>query len=253
MSADWFVTQIPRPRAPIQLFCLPHAGAGAAAYALWPQAVGPDVEVQAFIPPGRERRHAEKPTVDPVAMAAAISARADRPFALFGHSLGGRLAFEVARDLRRTGRPLPLRLLISGCTPPDEGRTGDIYEGLSELDDDRMLERLVRTGNIPDEILAEPDLVAMLLPVFRSDFGWIDTYVYAHEPALPVPISVFAGTADDSAPPERMRGWQAHTASGFVLHTFGGGHFFLAEHLAEVVARVHADLATPVATGESQG
>jgi surfactin synthase thioesterase subunit len=245
MSADRFVNQISRPQAPIQLFCLPHAGAGASAYARWPQAVGADAEVHAFIPPGRERRHAEQPGVDPAAVAAAVAARADRPFALFGHSLGGRVAFEVVRELRRTGRRLPVRLLVSGCTPPDEGPTGDIYEGLSELDDERMLERLVGTGNIPDEILAEPELVAMLLPAFRSDFGWLDTYVYHDEPPLPVPISTFAGDADDTATPERMGGWRAHTTSDFVRHTFSGGHFFPTEHLAEVVARVRADLATP--------
>jgi len=245
MSETWFITQTTRPQAPVQLFCLPHAGAGASAYALWPREFGADVEVHAYIPPGRERRFAEEAEVDPAAVAAAVAERTDRPFALFGHSLGARLAFEVVRELRRNGRLLPLRLFVSGCTPPDDGRTDDVYDGLSALDDEAMLERLVATGNIPEEVLDEPGLVEMLLPSFRADFTWLDTYVYHDEPPLPIPVSAFAGDADESAPPQRMAGWRRHTTSDFALHAFSGAHFFLVDRLAEVVARMGADLAAP--------
>lgn len=140
---------------------------------------------------------------------------------------------------------MPVRLLISGCTAADAGKTGSFYEGLSELSDTELLARLASTGEIPEAVLAEPALVDMLLPAFRADFAWLDTYVYRDEPPLPVPISAFAGTADESAPPQQMRHWHAHTSADFVLHTFAGAHFYLADHLAAVTAQIAADLAAP--------
>jgi surfactin synthase thioesterase subunit len=244
VTGDPFVTQIRRPQAPVQLFCLAHAGGGASAYALWPKAIGADIEVHAYMPAGRERRYGEKPVVDPAAAAAAIAARADRPFALFGHSLGGLVGFEVIRELRRSGQRLPVRLIASACPPPDAEKTGSIYEGLSLLDDEELLGRLAGTGDIPDGILAEPSLVDMLLPIFRTDFSWLDAYMYAPEPPLPVPVSAYVGDADDTATPQQAAGWRAHTRSGFTLRTFPGGHFFPVDHLAEVVGQVRADLLT---------
>lgn len=244
MSDDWFITMLRRPHAPVQLFCLPHAGAGAAAYVKWPSAAGDGVEIHAFVPPGRERRITEKPEVDPARIAEAVAARADRPFALFGHSMGARVAFEVVRALRRSGGPLPCRLLVSGCTAPDAGNVGGPYEDLSGLGDEELLAAVVRGGAMPEEILAERDLLDLLLPAFRADFAWLDAYAYRAEPPLPVPVSAFAGQADPSATPLHMERWRRHTAAGFVLRTFDGGHFFHQLHLDAVLRLIRADLAT---------
>jgi surfactin synthase thioesterase subunit len=244
IADQWFVTRVRRPQAPVQLLCLPYAGAGAGAYSAWTQALGIDVEVTALMLPGRERRLDEPPEVDPVAVAAAVAMRADRPYALFGHSMGARLAFEVTRELRRAGERLPVRLFVSGCAPPDEPRDPtDPYVGLSERDDEGLLDGLAAGDGVPPEILAERELLDMLLPAFRADFTWIDRYRYRDEPALAVPVTGFAGDTDRSAPPDRMGGWRRQTTAGFTLHVFPGGHFFLNHRLAELSGLIRADLA----------
>jgi surfactin synthase thioesterase subunit len=241
----WFLTRAPRPQAAAQLFCLPYAGVGAAIFAGWPEALGDEVEVNAVALPGRERRTVEEPVIDPARIAQAIAERADRPYALFGHSMGGVLAFEVIRELRQAGRTLPVRLFVGGCRPPDRSRGDSVFGGLSELDDDGLLDRLVAAGGLPVEILAERELLELLLPVFRVDFAWLDGYEYRAGPPLPIPVTAFAGTGDDSALPDVMDGWRRHTVADFALHVLPGGHFFLDDHLALLSDVIRADLRRP--------
>jgi surfactin synthase thioesterase subunit len=170
VSELWFSSRARRPLAALQLFCLPYAGGGASVFAAWPRALGENIEVNAVALPGRERRMAEEPAVDLRAVAEAIAARADRPYALFGHSMGAILAFEGARELRRAGSTLSVRLFVSGCQAPDLPRVDIAYAGLSEADDDELLDRLVAGGGLPAEIMAERELLALLIPVFRADF-----------------------------------------------------------------------------------
>ncbi|WP_431906344.1 thioesterase II family protein, partial [Micromonospora carbonacea] len=115
---NWFVSAGSRPQAPVRLFCLPYAGAGASAFRHWQGAFGADVEVLPVQLPGRENRISEDPRFTVADVAAAIAGRADRPYAIYGHSMGGRVGFEVVRALARTGGPLPLRLYVGGGRAP---------------------------------------------------------------------------------------------------------------------------------------
>lgn len=244
-TASWFIVRTPRPAAPVRLLCVPYAGGGPAAYAGWPAALGADVEVCAVALPGRERRAAEEPSCDPVEIARAVAAFADRPYALFGHSMGALVAFEVVRELRRTGGPLPVHLFVSGCPAPDTPRRGDLFEGLSQVGDTELLDRLVRGGGLPAEVTTHPELLELLLPVFRADFGWLDAYQFTDEPALPVPVTAFAGTGDSSAQPAEVEPWQDHTTAGFELRVLPGGHFFPDEDLAAIARPIRAALFPP--------
>lgn len=241
MTGRWLWTPVPRPRAATQLFCLPYAGGGASAYRMWPDALGADIEVHAVRLPGREDRIRERPEVDPAALATAIAARADRPYVLFGHSMGARLCFEVARHLRERGEALPERLYVSACRPPDLDLAGPL-DGLSRLSDEELVERLTVYGGLPSAIAAEPDLLKLFLPALRADFRWLDEYRYQEGPALPLAIVGFAGARDHAVPAGRMGGWRRHTTEGFRLHTLGGDHFFLHENLAVLAALIRDDL-----------
>jgi surfactin synthase thioesterase subunit len=255
MTEEWLLTRIRRPLAPVRLYCLPHAGGGAGAYVAWPAALGPDIEVSAVVLPGRERRMAEPPGIDPAAVAAAIAEDAGgdgRPFAVFGHSLGARLGFEVVRELRRGGHPLPVRLLVSGCAPPDEPRGTGRYDGLSLLEDAEMLDRIAAGGGIPEEVLAVPELLELLAPVFRSDFEWLDSYVYREEPALPVALTAFAGDRDTAATPDQAAGWRRHTSADFELRVVPGGHFFPHDRLGEVAGLILAALRGAIPAGGTE-
>ncbi|MEV0811303.1 thioesterase domain-containing protein, partial [Micromonospora sp. NPDC050200] len=242
---NWFVSPGSRPQAPVQLFCLPYAGAGASAFRRWQEGIGPDVEVLPVQLPGRENRISEDPRFTVPEVAAAIAGRADRPYAIYGHSMGGRVGFEVVRELRRTGRPLPLRLYVGGARAPHV-TAPSLFDGLSQVDDDELLRRLGAGGGLPAELLEHPELVQLLLPLLRADFGRVDSYRYLPGDPLPVPVVAFSGRHDRAVSQEQSAAWGAHTAAGFTLHEIDGGHFFLTDRLPELLAALRADLSDAV-------
>jgi len=243
MSERWFRCLQRRPLASTQLFCLPSAGAGASAFRGWPAAFGDGVEVQAVQLPGRENRFTDPIVIDPAEIAARIAARADRPFAIFGHSFGGRLAFEVARALRLAGAGQPCRLYPSASRPPHVTRTDGPLDGVSGADHAVLTARLAGCGGMPAAVLAEPELLELVLPALRADLGWLDRYRYVEGPPLEVPIVAFAGRDDPVVAAALMRGWAEHTGGPFALHVLPGGHFFLHDRLAALASLIEQDLA----------
>ncbi|MBM7076602.1 thioesterase domain-containing protein [Micromonospora humida] len=238
---NWFVSPGSRPQAPAQLFCLPYAGGGASAFRRWQPEAGPDVEVLPVQLPGRENRIGDDPDFTVAELAAAIADRADRPYAIYGHSMGGRLGFEVVRELRRVGRELPVRLYVGGARAPHV-TAASFFDGLSRVDDDELLRRLAAGGGLPDGLLDHPELVELLLPLLRADFGRVDSYRYAPGAPLPVPVVAFAGRHDRAVSREQSAAWAEHTAAGFTLHELDGGHFFLHDRLPELLGLIRADL-----------
>ncbi|MFR9777625.1 thioesterase domain-containing protein [Micromonospora sp. MS34] len=249
---NWFVSAGSRPQAPVRLFCLPYAGAGASAFRRWQEGIGPNVEVLPVQLPGRENRISEDPRFDVADVAAAIASRADRPYAIYGHSMGGRVGFEVVRELRRAGRPLPLRLYVGGVRAPHV-TAPSLFDGLSQVDDEELLRRLGEGGGLPAELLDHPELVELLLPLLRADFGRVDSYRYLPGEPLPVPVVAFTGVHDRAVTCAHSAAWAEHTAAGFALHEIDGGHFFLHDQLPELLAAIRTDLAEALAAQPAPG
>ncbi|HEY2947223.1 MAG TPA: thioesterase domain-containing protein [Micromonosporaceae bacterium] len=235
----WFAPSPARPEAVAVLLCLPYAGAGASAFHAWQRAYPKEIDLQPVQLPGRENRIAEPHRVDPDEVADAVAGRIDRPYAIYGHSMGARLGFEVIRSLRRLGAPAPARFYVGGCRPPDE--TEPLVR-LARLPEAEFVRRLRELGGSLAEALEVPELRELVLPTLRADFGWIDGYRYEGEAPLPMPIVGFAGDADPAAPPDTMAGWCRHTVSGFRLCVMPGDHFFLHTRAADVAATISADL-----------
>ncbi len=240
---NWFVTRQAQPTAPVQLFCLPYAGGGAGAYRDWPQEVGPAAQVHALQLPGRERRIRESPVFSVTDVADAIAGAVDRPFALYGHSMGGWLAYEVVRELRATGNPLPVALFTGACRAP-QSPIPEVFAGLSRLDDEELIRRLTGAGGIiPAAVLADPVMLQVLLPVLRADLAWVDDYFYQPSAPLPVALHAFHGRTDEAVTGADTAGWRAQTAAAFTRREFDAGHFFLNDCRAELVTVVLDHLA----------
>ena len=238
---NWFVIPQPRPDAAVRLFCLPYAGAGASAYRRWPAAIGPDIEVVAVQLPGRENRILEDPQfghAEVAELADAIQAHHDGPYALYGHSLGGWHAYEITRHLHRTGGTLPVKLYTGGCRAPHIPATGT-FAGLSTLDDDALLARVTQGGGLSEDVLAEPELLELLLPVLRADFTYLDRYTHTDDDPLPVPVVAYAGRADTAVALADIRPWDRHTSAGCTVQEIDGNHFFLhdAGRVTELLAK----------------
>ncbi|MFF7243015.1 thioesterase II family protein [Embleya sp. NPDC008237] len=246
----WVTLPQPRPDAEVRLYCLPYAGAGASAFRDWPGALAAlgSYEVAPIQYPGRENRLREHPFIDVDAMAAEVAASIDRPYAVFGHSIGGRLAFELCRRLRALGCPDPLRLFASGCPAPQHPPAA-IRD--SDLPDDEFIARVDGMGGLPAEVLADPELRELVVPVLRSDFTMVDDYDYTPQPPLAYPISAFVGDADPEADPDTAAGWGEQTAARFALHVLPGDHFFLHSARRALLATLVADLAGATAAAGS--
>ncbi len=247
MSAQWFAgndqSVVKNPRA--LLFCLPHAGGGASAFHRWAQALAPDIEALPIYLPGRERRIAEPVGIDPPAVAAAVAAalgaRGTPPYAFYGHSLGGWLAFEVIKELGGRGVPPPRRLYVGASRPPDIGLPAEL-RGLTLAPADEIGRRLVGLGGIPPEVFDYPELVDLVLRIIRADFGWLESYVYKPQPPLAVPIVAFAAAGDQFASDADMAGWARHTSAGLTLRQVTAGHLFTQELRDELTAYIRSDL-----------
>lgn len=225
----WITCPHPNPQATLRLFCFPYAGGGTLSYRPWAELL-PEVEICPILLPGRERRLTEPAFTELSALIAALSSAIlpylDKPFAYFGHSMGGLLAFELIRHLRPE-RHSPLHLFVSGCRAP---QLPDPEPLLHTLPDDEFLEALRRFNGTPDEVLANQELMAVLLPMIRADFTLLKTYGYSPQKPLSCPITVFGGLQDTTVAYDHLNAWQSQTDAAFSLHMLPGDHFFLHSH-----------------------
>jgi surfactin synthase thioesterase subunit len=203
------------------------------------------MEAHALQLPGRGDRFREDPITDLEALIGQIATAAlsltDRPFVFLGHSLGALLSFETARELRRRGDSLPVHLFAAGRSAPQIPETGP---SLHRLPDKELIEELATLGGMPEEILAEPDLIELVLPAVRADLFINETCVYREETPLACPITALGGTSDD-VPVEELRAWGAQTSSEFRYQMFEGDHFFVHAERKNILRIMSESLARP--------
>lgn len=235
MSDPAWSTVVRRRSAPrVHLLCFPYGGGSAAAYRAWGLGLPRSVEVVAVNLPGRLGRLDAAPyeVLGELVEDAVLGLRShfERPFALWGHSMGALVAFEVARSLRRHGLPRPERLLVGGHPAP-----GATYESapISGLADEAFVEALRAKSWARAELLEDRELMTLLLPALRADLRAVETHVVVDETPLEVPISVFGGLGDPDTPRARLEGWAQHTVAPCEVHLLPGDHFFV--HDAEPV------------------
>jgi surfactin synthase thioesterase subunit len=173
------------------------------------------------------------------ALADAIEPELDRPFALFGHSLGGLVAFELARLLRRRGSPAPRRLFISATPAPGTPRSAPLVHGAA---DEEVKSRLRALNGTPKELLEDDELMQIMIPIVRADFSVLETHEHREEPPLELPISVFGGVLDREVGLSALRGWVAQSTMPPRLRILEGDHFFLHGAAEDIVAAIVEDL-----------
>ena len=227
-SADWLLFGGNKPSARARLFCFHHAGGAASMYRKWAEEVPPELELLAVQLPGREFRIREKgfTRVEPLVqeLLRVLGPFLDRPFAFFGHSMGATVGFELARALRRRGERGPAHFGVSGRIAP---HLRSRFTPVHELQDRELVNRLMKMGGLPEHILKEPELMALVLPLVRNDYGIVDNYQLVPEPPLACPMTVFWGHGDIIVSREEAAGWQQHTTGSFSLHGLPGDHFFV--------------------------
>ncbi|WP_198041862.1 thioesterase II family protein [Paenibacillus larvae] len=237
----WFPYVISKSTARRRLFCFPHAGGAASAYSGWRDALDEGTELRAVQIPGRENRMCEELFyfLDPLceAVTAAITPLLDKPFAFFGHSMGALLAYRTALLLRREGRSEPEHLFLSAHRAAHLPlRRPPLYN----LPDHKLISQLKTFGGTAKELLADPHIMDVYLPIIRADLSVCDTYVHRQENPLAMPFSIFGGTDDPDVNLRELTEWREHTSGIFTLRIFKGGHFYLNNRREEIVSIIQS-------------
>ncbi|MEV0388728.1 thioesterase domain-containing protein [Nonomuraea sp. NPDC050643] len=219
------------------LFCLPYAGGDVSAFWPWRHAFDGVFDVRVVMFPGREGRVAEPGALSPELIARSIAAHHRTPYSIYGHSMGGRVAFEVVRELRRLGVRAPECLYVGAAHPPERQETLGRWTGLGDED---LIEELIHRLGAPAELRTRPEVKALLIPALRTDMEWLRRYRFARQEPLDVPIVAFAGAHDREVAHPVMLGWARHTSSTFRLHTLDAAHLFLATHGDQVARTITA-------------
>lgn len=245
MENQWFV--IPKPvHAPrIRLICLPYAGGGVRTYQSWAAQLPDGVELVAVQPPGRGGFMGTPAYNDMTklvnALFNAMSPMLDRPFILFGHSLGSRVAFEFLCQLQLRNQRLPELFIASGSNSPDTART---KLPTSLMSDEQFIAELQRINGTPAEVLANRELMSILLPLLRADFHLADTYRFTGSVKFPLEVHVLGGQDDEDVPLENLSNWGRFFKKNVHVHPVSGGHFFIETQQSEVIALVRRLLQT---------
>lgn len=229
----------------IPLVCVPFAGAGASFFHPWGELAGPGRPILALQLPGREWRLIDEPYRDVVAAAADLApsvveqaGRGGR-VALFGHSLGAVLAYEIAHALVRGGDVGVERLFVSGSPDPWTPRTSRA----SGLDDDEFLLRVREFAGYDHEALADPDMRELILPALRADVEMHESYTPGTDAPLAAPITALHARDDALVSAEQTAGWSKATSGPFQMVEVDGGHMYLTEDAAGLLRLVAVDLA----------
>jgi len=245
----WLAYREPSPRARLRLFCFPYAGGGASVYRGWGASLPNDVEVCPVQLPGRENRLREAPFThfEPLiqAIADVLPPFFDLPFAFFGHSMGAMISFELVRELRRRGGPLPLHLFVSGRRSPE---VPPREEPIHELPEPEFIAKIRELNGTPEEVLQHTELMRLLLPILRADFTINETYALTPDAPLEIGISAFGGLGDHEVTREDVAAWGKHTTGRFRMRMLPGDHFFLhsaKDLVTESMARDLAELSQP--------
>ena len=265
--SDWLVIVGPRAAPRLRLFCFPFAGGGSAVYRNWAQFIDPAIEVIAIEPPGRLARIAETPITDMDQfvdqLVPEMRVLLDRPFAFFGHCLGALTMYETTRRLLHTTMVRPEHLFVSGARPPDRISDHGLFEERLVYDLLKLAEfriglpayaqpedvfaELIRHFNIQatEQLLADPELRRLMLPVVRAEFQMATNYQFVREQPWEIPITCFAAKGDPYVSRKHVLGWGRFTNLRFQVHIRDGAHFAVVDDMAFIHDVINRELQVP--------
>ncbi|RRD47240.1 thioesterase II family protein [Tessaracoccus sp. OH4464_COT-324] len=232
----WLRKPMPDPK--LRLVCLPYAGGTASVFREWVRLASEGLEVCPVELPGRGARLGQplllsvQEIVDHIIPS--LSALMDRPLALFGHSMGGLVAYELCREIVRCGLPQPIHLFVSASPDPRIPRSGP---AASKAPKNELIRRLAEMGGTPPAVLASKELMDLVLPIIRADFCAMENFQHQDGPALPVPVTVIGGTGDRLVSSDHLDGWRSLASSVSTVFV-PGNHFFIhhsKEHVMSII------------------
>ncbi len=236
---SWITFPKPNPKADLRLFCFPYAGGSSTIFRPWLNKLLNNIEICPIELPGRGSKIKQAPLnrLEPIieSFSLQIKPYLDKPFAFFGHSMGGILSFELTRLLYKKYKIGPVHLFISARSAP---QIIDSKPPIHTLPESDFIEKLRDYNGTPNAVLQNKELMQLFLPILRADFAVLETYTYHHAPPLECPISVFGGLEDNKVSVENLEPWRAQTNNNFCLKMFPGGHFFINDYYPLLIEKI---------------
>ncbi len=227
-----------------KLFVIPYAGGTTSIYRNWGKELHPSIEIVPLELAGKGMRFGEDFYPD---FESALNdlyhnllSKSDNdPYALFGHSMGGLLAFELAHKLQRTNFRKPEHVFLSGMSLPNI-KSAKKY---SNLDDKQLLNELILLGGTPIEIIESEELISLFLPIVRSDFTLIENRnIPSYYPHLQMDASILSGTDDSTISAIEPESWEALFEKKCSFYNINGDHFFINSQKGLVINIINTTL-----------
>jgi medium-chain acyl-[acyl-carrier-protein] hydrolase len=242
----WIELRQASPAAALNLFCFPHAGGSAWQYRQWQALLPPQIEVVPIQYSGRGRRMREPfcTNMQELVEGAARGLASEferRPFAFFGHSMGAIAAFELARLLQRERWRSPELVFVAGTSPPSRRRE---RREIWKLPDAEFAVELRVMNGTPEELLTDPEAMALLMPLIRRDLEIADSYCGDPRVRIGCNLVAMGGTNDPDVPIENIEAWKIHCLGSFRAFTLEGDHFFVNQNpqVLQIVAECLAEI-----------
>jgi surfactin synthase thioesterase subunit len=227
----------------VRLICAPYAGGSSTNFRSWLKRLPADVALYSIELPGRCNRFQESFVVSMETLlqhlVTSVGPHLDRPFVLFGHSLGAAVIFEFARWLQQRDVPQPIRLILSGQRAFHRPAP---RSPIHDFPDDQFLSEIQRYGGTPHGLFEDKELRSVFLPLLRADFTLGETYEYQDGPPLKTSLSVYGGLEDEEVSIADVKAWERYTDGEFNWRMFPGNHFFLHQHEALFIQSLLADM-----------
>lgn len=218
----------------VKLICIPFAGGGASYYKCWEEALPAQIQLVPVELAGKGSRFSEtyyRSFIDAVddIYNLILPDIIDNNYVIFGHSMGGLIAYYLAREIIKNGNKKPLHCFISGAK---HFAVRDTKEQLHKLNDIDFIEKVEDFGGIPKFVLENEELVNLILPALKNDFKLIEQHECLEYPFIDIPITFFGGRDDFAY--DLVKKWAEYT-SLFNSFMFDGGHFFINEHYVSII------------------
>jgi medium-chain acyl-[acyl-carrier-protein] hydrolase len=229
----------------IKLFCFPYAGGSSVIFNIWKQYLDPKIELIAIELAGRGKRMKDDLYKDLPEMVEDVYKLVYKEikgsaYAIFGHSMGGIISYQLGQKLRENNYPAPVHIFFSGLNAPHVKRPDKIIYHL--LDEEEFKKALINLGGTPPEFFEHPELIEVFLPALKNDFKLAETFIYNGEiHPLDCNITVLLGKDEDFTS-DQCDGWKKHTKKLCTIHYFDGGHFFLHNDTKQIVNIINNSL-----------
>jgi surfactin synthase thioesterase subunit len=226
----------------LTIFCLPFAGGSKYSLAFLKKVLPRQISCHFLEYRGRGTRIKEDfaENIDDVVddIYKTVSSLLERPYAIYGHSMGAKVAYLLTLRIREGGKRLPIHLFISGTDAPSVAARKSPKHLLPK---DEFVTAVKELGGLPDEILGHEEMLEYFEPILRADFKISESYQYKETQPLKIPITVMVGDKEDMREEDILK-WQSETLMPIKLYKFPGNHFFIFENEKQIGEIIEAAL-----------